>query len=193
MSCRSYKKECCIFPLIQPRKSAAIFSGVYTVHGAWGWCKHFVRFVLERRKKLEMGWGVEDIQQAMLTIAQTNRVCVCVSLSTFQCACVRVCQGPSEVQGSLQSHHSGKWRENTKGTPGHKSVCAPSLPLPLGEVIPPSRTSSSLPNFPLFALVLPSILFCGTGLWLCDSHPVTLCVCVLSSPVSLLWANLCQC
>lgn len=121
---------------------------------------------------------------------RTHQPCVCVSINLPECMCA--CQGPSEVQGSLQSHHSGKWRENTKGTPGHKSVCAPSLPLPLGEVIPPSQTSSSLPNFPL-ALVLPSIFFCGTGLWLCDSHPVTLCVCVLSSPVSLLWANLCQC
>lgn len=35
--------------LIQPRKSTAIFSRTYSVHGAWKWCKHAVRFGLDRR------------------------------------------------------------------------------------------------------------------------------------------------
>lgn len=33
VSCQSYKKECCSFLLIQPRKSAAIFSRAFAVHG----------------------------------------------------------------------------------------------------------------------------------------------------------------
>lgn len=179
VSCRSYKKECCSFLLIQTRKSAAIFSRAFAVHGAWKWCKHFVRFVLERRGE-EKG-RQRRIQQRMcstntkLTIPQTK--CVCVSLLTSQSACVCVCQGPSELQAFLQSHRSGEWRENTKDTLSHKSISAPSLPVPLGKVILSSKTFSSHPRLSLLLPLFLSAWSFTLQFPLC--HSVSVCLAAL--------------
>lgn len=81
VSCWSYKKECCSFLLIQLRKSAAIFSRAYAVHGAWKWCKHFVRFVLERRgeeKRETKEDTTEDVQHEHKVNNPTDQMCVCL-------------------------------------------------------------------------------------------------------------------
>lgn len=147
VSSPSYKKGCCSFLLIQPRKSAAIFSRKYTVCGAWKWCKHFVRLGLERRGK-EKSKGEKGrynrgcMWQECKYNSPPGLVCACVSL--YHSACVCVCQGPSELQSFLQSHRSEEWRENTKYTLIHKSTSPPSPSVPPGKVILSSKTFSSL-------------------------------------------------
>lgn len=173
--------------MIQPGKLAAIFSRTYTVHGAWKWCKRVVEFGLERKEKREK-LGKESRTQQRMCAVWMQSMCVSISLLVCMCLCVR---GPLNFSLSPILPLRRVERNNTKDTLSHKSTSPLSLSAPLGKVILSSKTFHLFSIFLSFSSSFPSLSVRQV------SHSaiptLSLCVCVLSSLVSLLWANLCQC
>ena len=127
VSCQSYKKGFHSFLLIQPGKSAAIFSRTCTECGAYMLCKHFFGYGREERRLEKMrrkeGHNRGCLQRDCRANNPTEWVYVSISLLVSMCDCV--C-----VRGPLNSRpfYNPTVQESGDKTP--KIPSAINLPLP---------------------------------------------------------------